>query len=82
MDRVPGTSDQAIHVGVRSTAASCATPAEMAFPVAAAVLGVGLLGTRLTGTRWLGLAVVIVSVGAIGLRERTERPAVRVARGA
>jgi drug/metabolite transporter, DME family len=74
---VPGLLGLALYyVGLRSTAASRATLAEMAFPVTAALLGVGLLGTELSPTQWLGLAVVIVSVAALGLRERTERPVV------
>jgi len=77
---VPGLLSLALYyTGLRTTAASGATLAEMAFPVTATLLGVGLLGTRLTGTQWLGLAVVIVSVAALGLRERTERPVVQVA---
>jgi threonine/homoserine efflux transporter RhtA len=40
------------------------------------VSGVGLLGTELSPTQWLGLAVVIVSVAALGMRERTQRPVV------
>ena len=66
------------YIGLRSTAAARATLAELAFPVTAALLGVGLLGTELSPTQWLGLAVVVVSVTALGLRERAPKPVVQV----
>ena len=65
--------------GLRSTAAARATLAELAFPVTATLVGVGLLGTELRPTQWLGLAVVVVSVTALGLRERTWERVVQVA---
>lgn len=65
------------YVGLRSTAAARATLAELAFPVTAAMIGVTLLGGRLSPTQWFGLAVVVVSVTALGLRERTPEPVVR-----
>jgi len=68
------------YIGLRSTPAARATLAEMAFPVTAALIGVGVLGARLSPTQWLGLAVVVVSVTALGLRERSSEPVVRVAR--
>jgi drug/metabolite transporter, DME family len=66
------------YIGLRTTAASRATLAEMAFPVTAALIGVGVLGAHLTASQWLGLAVVVVSVGALGLHERGPEPAVAV----
>jgi drug/metabolite transporter, DME family len=66
------------YIGLRSTAAARATLAELAFPVTAALLGVGLLGTELSPTQWLGLVIVVVSVAALGLRERAPRPVVQV----
>lgn len=66
------------YIGLQSTAAARATLAEMAFPVTATLIGVGLLGTTLSGTQWLGLAVIVVAVTSLGLRERGERPAVAV----
>jgi drug/metabolite transporter (DMT)-like permease len=66
------------YIGLRSTAAARATLGELAFPVTAALLGVGLLGTELSVTQWLGLAVVVVSVTALGLRERAPKPVVQV----
>lgn len=68
------------YIGLRSTPAARATLAEMAFPVTAALIGVAVLGARLSPTQWLGLAVVVVSVTALGLRERSSEPVVRVAR--
>src|SRR5262249_30355303 len=43
---------------------------ELAFPVTAAVIGVGLLGVRLTWTQWLGFAIVVVSVTTLAWHER------------
>jgi drug/metabolite transporter, DME family len=74
---VPGLLGLALYyLGLRTTAASRATLAELAFPVTAALLGVGLLGASLTWTQWLGMAVVVASVTALGLRERSDRPVV------
>ena len=64
------------YVGLRTTAASRATLAELAFPVTAAVVGVWFLDTRLDGTQWLGLAIVVASVLALGWNEQRRRPAV------
>ncbi|GAA1244993.1 DMT family transporter [Pseudonocardia aurantiaca] len=66
------------YIGLRSTAAARATLAELAFPVTATLIGVGLLGTDLQPTQWLGLFVVVASVTALGLRERTREPVVAV----
>lgn len=66
------------YVGLRTTAAARATLAEMAFPVSATLIGVGLLGARLQPTQWLGLALIVVAVTALGLRERTRTPVVAV----
>jgi drug/metabolite transporter, DME family len=67
------------YIGLRSTAAARATLAELAFPTTAALIGVGLLGTQLAPMQWLGLVVVVVSVTALGLRERSPRPTVQPA---
>ncbi|MGI5127046.1 DMT family transporter [Pseudonocardia sp. CA-107938] len=66
------------YIGLQSTAAGRATLAEMAFPVTATLIGVGFLGATLTGTQWIGLAVIVVAVTALGLRERSERPVVEL----
>jgi drug/metabolite transporter, DME family len=74
---IPGLLGLALYyLGLHSTAASRATLAELAFPVTAALLGVSLLGASLSWTQWLGMAVVVASVTALGLRERSERPVV------
>ena len=74
---VPGLLGLALYYrGLHSTAASRATLAELAFPLTAALLGVGLLGASLSWTQLLGMAVVVASVTALGLRERSERPVV------
>ncbi|HTF50675.1 MAG TPA: EamA family transporter [Pseudonocardia sp.] len=74
---IPGLLGLALYyLGLHSTAASRATLAELAFPVTAALLGVSLLGASLSWTQWLGMAVVVASVTALGLQERSERPVV------
>lgn len=76
---VPGLLGLTLYyIGLRSTAAARATLAELAFPVTAALIGVGLLGAQLRPTQWLGLAVVVASVTALGLRERAPHPVVQV----
>jgi drug/metabolite transporter (DMT)-like permease len=64
------------YLGLQSTAASRATLAELAFPVTAALIGVGLLGTTLSVTQWIGLIVVVAAVTGLGLRERSTKPVV------
>lgn len=54
---------------LRTTPASRATIAELAFPATAAVVGVTFLGTSLTGSQWLGLTIVAASVFALGWHE-------------
>jgi drug/metabolite transporter (DMT)-like permease len=76
---VPGLLGLALYyIGLRATAAARATLAELAFPVTAALIGVGFLGTHLQPTQWIGLLVVVASVAALGLRERSPRPVVAV----
>ncbi len=76
---VPGLLGLTLYyIGLRSTAAARATLAELAFPVTATLIGVGLLGTRLEPSQWFGLLVVVASVTALGLRERSRQPVVRV----
>lgn len=63
--------------GLRTTPASRATLAELAFPLTAALVGVLVLDTVLTGSQWLGLAVVAAAVTALALHERlSDSPAV------
>jgi drug/metabolite transporter (DMT)-like permease len=77
---IPGLLGLALYyLGLRTTAASRATLAELAFPATAALVGVGVLGTTLSATQWLGLATVAVSVTALGLHEASRPPVVTVA---
>lgn len=68
---VPGLFALSLYyVGLRATPAARATLAELAFPVTAAVIGVTFLNARLSGTQWLGLAIVIASITALGWHEK------------
>ncbi len=63
--------------GLRTTPASRATLAELAFPLTAALVGVLVLGTVLSTTQWIGLVVVAAAVTALALHERlSDHPAV------
>ncbi len=74
---VPGLLGLSLYyLGLRATAAARATLAELAFPVTAALIGVTLLDRSLSVTQWIGLVVVVASVTALGLRERSHEPAV------
>ncbi len=74
---VPGLLGLSLYyLGLKATPASRATLAELAFPVTAALIGVGLLGSELSITQWIGLVVVMAAVTALGLRERTPTPTV------
>ncbi|ADU49692.1 DMT family transporter [Intrasporangium calvum] len=65
--------------GLRTTPASRATLAELAFPITAAVVGVTVLGRTLDGSQWVGFAIVLAAVVALALHERrSERPSVAV----
>jgi drug/metabolite transporter (DMT)-like permease len=74
---IPGLLGLALYyLGLRTTPAARATLAEMAFPVTAVLVGVVFLGAQPAWTQWLGLAVVVASVTALGLRERGRAPVV------
>jgi drug/metabolite transporter (DMT)-like permease len=75
---VPGLLALSLYyVGLRATPAARATLAELAFPATAAVVGVTALGSTLTTSQWVGFAVVVVAVTALGWHEhRTPRPVV------
>lgn len=64
------------YVGLRVTAASRATLAELAFPATAAFVGVVFLGADLSWSQWVGFGVVVVSITLLGLRERKPAPTV------
>lgn len=71
---VPGGAALALYyVGLRRTAASRATLAELMFPVTAAVVGVAFLGASLTWSRWLGAGIVVASVTALAWHESRSR---------
>jgi len=74
---IPGLAALSLYyVGLRATAASRATFAELAFPGTAAIVGVLFLNSHLSTTQWLGFAIVVVSVTGLGWHERTRQAAV------
>lgn len=64
------------YVGLQATPAARATLAELAFPATAAILGVTVLGATFTVSQWIGFAVVVLAVTALGWHERRARSAV------
>lgn len=60
--------------GLRRTAASRATLAELAFPLVSAVVGAGLLGGSLQWSQWAGGAVVLIAVTLMALNRSGPRP--------
>jgi drug/metabolite transporter (DMT)-like permease len=74
---IPGVLALALYYyGLRATAASRATFAEMAFPVTAAFVGVVFLNSSLRWSQWLGFAIVVAAITALGWHERRRKPAV------
>lgn len=66
--------------GLRSTPASRATLGELAFPATAAAVGVVVLGARLDGSQWTGLALLAITIVVFGCHEtKTGKSAVRTA---
>lgn len=79
---VPGLGALAVYYyGLRATPASRATIAELAFPTTAAFVGVVLLDSHLTTSQWVGIAIVVAAVLAMGWHER-RAPLPAVAPGA
>lgn len=71
---IPGAAALSLYyVGLRRTAASRATLAELMFPVTAAVIGVVFLDATLTASRWLGALLVVAAVTALALHEARSR---------
>jgi DME family drug/metabolite transporter len=66
------------YLGLRYTAASRATFAELAFPATAAIVGVGFLGARLSSSQWFGFALVLAAIVGLGWHERVREPAVQI----
>jgi len=77
---VPGLLALVLYYrALRRTPASRACLAELAFPLTAAAVGVTLLDGSLDASQWIGFAVVLTSVVALGLHEHSaRRPAVAV----
>lgn len=68
------------YAGLRRTAASRATLAELAYPLTAAVVGVAFLDAHLLAAQWVGAALVVGAVTALALHEsRAAVPSVQVA---
>lgn len=66
------------YFGLKTTPASRATLAELAFPLTAAAVGVLIQHASLQPTQWAGFTLVLVTIIALALHERTqERTAVR-----
>ncbi|MCK0113987.1 DMT family transporter [Ornithinimicrobium sp. F0845] len=57
------------YIGLRRTAASRATLAELMFPVTSVLVGVTLMDTTLTWSRWLGVLIVVAAVTGLALHE-------------
>ncbi|MGN6612446.1 MAG: EamA family transporter [Angustibacter sp.] len=60
--------------GLRSVAASVASTIALAEPVVAALLGVLVLGERLSGLGWLGAALVLLALALAARRPAAPRP--------
>lgn len=66
------------YFGLKTTPASRATLAELAFPITAAAVGVFIQNANLQPTQWVGFSLVLGTIFALALHERTqERTAVR-----
>ena len=77
---VPGLGAMALYyVGLRRTAASRATLAELAYPVTAAIIGVLVFHRSLAAGQWLGAVLIVAAVTALAWHEnRASRTAVLV----
>ncbi len=63
--------------GLRQTPASRATLAELAFPLTAALVGIGWFDHVLNAGQWIGAGLVVITVTALAWHESTSRmPAV------
>ncbi|WP_298182308.1 DMT family transporter [Saccharomonospora sp.] len=76
---VPGLLALSLYyVGMQATPAARATLAELAFPATTAIISVTVLDAHLSVTQWIGLAVVVCSITALGWHERTRSETVVV----
>ncbi|WP_163507283.1 DMT family transporter [Fodinicola acaciae] len=75
---IPGLLALSLYYrGLSRTPAARATLAELAFPLTAAVIGVVFLHGQFTVSQWIGAALVVGSVTALGWHERSSaKPAV------
>lgn len=68
---VPGLAGLLLYYrGLRTTPASAATIAELAFPLTAIALGALVFGSTLSATQWLGAALLVATITAMGLAGR------------
>ncbi len=78
---VPGLLALSLYyVGMQATPAARATLAELSFPATAAIISVTVLDSTLSATQWIGLAVVVCSITALGWHEQSRSDTVVVAR--
>lgn len=74
---VPGVLALSLYyVGLRRTAAARATFAELAFPAAAAIVGVGVQHAHLAPGQWLGFAIVVSAITGLAWHETRRNPVV------
>ncbi len=65
---IPGLFGLLVYYrGLRSTPAAAATLGEMAFPLTALLVGFVALHATLTGSQWVGVALLTGTIGALGL---------------
>lgn len=68
---IPGLAAMTLYyTGLRTTPASAATLAELAFPVTAVVIGRFVFDDALTVTQWVGLALLTGTIVTMSLRSR------------
>ncbi len=68
---IPGLAAMILYyTGLRTTPASAATLAELAFPVTAVVIGRFVFDDALTLTQWVGLALLTGTIVTMSLRSR------------
>lgn len=68
---IPGLAAMVLYyTGLRTTPASAATLAELAFPVTAVVVGRFVFDDVLTTTQWAGLALLVGAIVAMSLKSR------------
>lgn len=77
---VPGLlSLQLYYRGLAGTPAAAATLAELAFPVAAVLIGYTVFGETLTATQWLGTVILVGTITVMGVAGHRRPEALGVA---